>query len=155
MTSRMSFLFLITLLVSAVWPGPSHGQKSRTMLMKRVVANPAAVAETTSEILAGLGFALDSDRKPGTVGKANLPHASTPCEHLQTAAGEWVLQVDLNPRGFGIARDTTLLVLSFEETKPVLAARRAEGVAVMEDDCLTRYTRRLADSIKVRAESSP
>jgi DICT domain-containing protein len=97
--------------------------------------------------LASAGFQLEERPKAGKVGKARIAYANVPCEHVRSASGEWVLQIELNPRG----KDTTMMMMSFPETRAVKDARRAEGVPTFESDCLQRRVQQLGDSIQAKA----
>ena len=116
---------------------------------RQIGANRDTVARVARDVLTAAGFTLADRPKAGTLGKARIAYANLPCEHVRSASGEWVLQIDLNPsRG---SKDTTLMMVSYPETRAVREARRAEGVPTFESDCLQKHAQQLGDSIQAQA----
>lgn len=142
---------VVLLLVAWSWSDGQAQRGTRSAVMRWVTARREVVARAARDVLSANGFVLEERERPGKVGRARKPYANTPCEHLQSVSGEWVLQIDLNPRGLPVAKDQTIVLMNYEETHAVLSARRAEGDSILvKADCLQQYVDQLGDSIQAR-----
>ena len=143
----------VSVLVGGAW-SVAHGQRgTHSAQMRRIAANRDTVARVTRDLLAEAGFTLVDRPSAAAVGRARMAYGSVPCAHVRAASGDLVLRVDLNPRGSLAGHDTTVVMVSFPETRAVLEARRAEGVSLFESDCLQKFVTQLTDSIEARALS--
>jgi hypothetical protein len=144
-THRTLLVFALSILTSR----PAHGQHTSAMIMRSIAGSQDSVARAARGVLAARGFALEAEKR-GKVGKARIPYANLPCEHIRSFPGEFVLQVDLNPRGFPNAKNATLVILRYEETRAVLDARRAEvgDSVLLGPHCMQRFVDQMADSIQ-------
>jgi hypothetical protein len=142
---------LALLLVAGSWSDGHAQGGTRSAVMRWVHGNRDVVARAAREMLTANGFVLEEKERAGKVGKARKAYANTPCEHLQSFSGEWLLHIDLNPRGLPVAKDQTIVVMNYEETQAVRSARRAEGDSILvKSDCLQQYVDQLVDSIQAR-----
>ncbi len=116
--------------------------------LERVAATPEVVFDAAVAKLAQEGFTLDAAQEGARYSiKATKPYAETGCEELQKEEGEWTLLVDVNPPDFPSIADRVTLMLSYEETKAILDARKAEGGGEFMEDCLSNLVYQIAESI--------